>query len=162
VKEEPQVKVSDQGKGKIREWEGFRARAYRDAGGKLTIGVGHLLTQSELSSGKIFIQGQPVRYAAGLSDQQVLDLLGQDLAGAEQAVNDGVEVELSQNQFDALVSFCFNVGRMAFKNSTLLRLLNQGEYDEVPAQLRRWVRCNGKVIPGLVKRREQEIELWNA
>ena len=156
------MKVSDQGKRKIREWEGSRARAYRDAGGKLTIGVGHLLTKSELASGKIWIQGQAVPYAAGLSDEQILDLLGQDLAGAEQGIKDGVDVELSQNQFDALVSFCFNVGRMAFKNSTLLRLLNQEKYDEVPAQLRRWVRCNGKVIQGLVSRREQEIELWNA
>jgi lysozyme len=156
------VKVSDQGKRKIREWEGSRARVYRDAGGKLTIGVGHLLTKSELASGKIWIQGQAVPYAAGLSDEQILDLLGQDLAGAEQGIKDGVDVELSQNQFDALVSFCFNVGRMAFKNSTLLRLLNQEKYDEVPAQLRRWVRCNGKVIQGLVSRREQEIELWNA
>ena len=156
------MKVSDQGKRKIREWEGSRARAYRDAGGKLTIGVGHLLTKSELASGKLWIQGQAVPYAAGLSDKQILDLLGQDLAGAEQAIKDGVDVELSQNQFDALVSFCFNVGRMAFKNSTLLRLLNQEKYDEVPAQLRRWVRCNGKVIQGLVSRREQEIELWNA
>ena len=156
------MKVSDQGKRKIREWEGSRARAYRDAGGKLTIGVGHLLTKSELASGKISIQGQAVPYAAGLSDKQILDLLGQDLVGAEQAVNDGVDVKLSQNQFDALVSFCFNVGRMAFKNSTLLRLLNQEKYDEVPTQLRRWVRCNGKVIQGLVSRREQEIELWNA
>jgi len=156
------VKVSDQGKRKIREWEGSRARAYRDAGGKLTIGVGHLLTKSELASGKLWIQGQAVPYAAGLSDKQILDLLGQDLAGAEQAIKDGVDVELSQNQFDALVSFCFNVGRMAFKNSTLLRLLNQEKYDELPAQLRRWVRCNGKVIQGLVSRREQEIELWNA
>jgi lysozyme len=156
------MEISEHGKEKIREWEGSRARAYRDAGGKLTIGVGHLLTLSEVSSGKILIQGQAVRYAPGLSDRQILDLLGQDLAGAVQAVNDGVEVELSQNQFDALVSFCFNVGSTAFKNSTLLRLLNQGAYDEVPAQLRRWVRCNGEVLQGLVSRREHEIELWNS
>ena len=156
------MKVSDQGKRKMREWEGSRARAYRDAGGKLTIGVGHLLTKSELASGKLWIQGYPVPYAAGLSDEQILDLLGQDLAGAEQAVNAGVNVELSQNQFSALVSFCFNVGRIAFKNSTLLKLLNQEKYGEVPGQLRRWVRCQGKVIQGLVQRREQEIKLWNS
>lgn len=156
------MEISDHGKEKIREWEGSRGRPYRDAGGKLTIGVGHLLTRSELSSGKIWIQGQSVPYAAGLSDRQILDLLGQDLAGAVQAVNEGVEVELSQNQFDTLVSFCFNVGNTALKNSTLLRLLNQGAYDEVPAQLRRWVRCNGEVLQGLVSRREHEIELWDS
>lgn len=156
------MEISESGKRKIREWEGSRARPYRDAGGKLTIGVGHLLTKSELASGKIWIQGQAVRYADGLSDRQILDLLGQDVAGAEQAINDGVEVELSQNQFDALVSFTFNVGSTAFKNSTLRRQLNQGDYAAVPAQLRRWVRCNCRVVQGLVNRREEEIELWKA
>ncbi len=155
------METSEHGKKKIKEWEGSRSRAYRDAGGHLTIGVGHLLTKSELASGKIRISGQWVRYAGGLSAQQILDLLGRDLAGREQTVNDGVEVELNQNQFDALVSFCFNVGDEAFRNSTLLRLLNQGDYAAVPAQLRRWVHCNGKEMPGLVSRREQEIVLWN-
>lgn len=156
------MKISAKGQHQLKEWEGFRARPYRDAAGKLTIGVGHLLTQSELSSGKIIIQGEPVRYAAGLSDQEVLDLLGQDLAGSMGVVNDCVEVELSQSRFDTLVSFCFNVGGSAFRHSTLLRLLNQGNYEAVPAQLRRWVHCSGKVVQGLVNRREQEIELWNA
>ncbi len=95
-------------------------------GGKLTIGVGHLLTKSELASGKIWIHGQAAAYATGLSDSQILDLLGRDLAGAVQAVNEGVEVELSQNQFDTLVSFCFNVGSSAFKNSTLLEVAQSG------------------------------------
>jgi lysozyme len=156
------MQISENGQKKIVAWEGFQPRAYHDAAGKLTIGVGHLLTQSELSSGKIWIQGEAVRYAAGLSDRQVLDLLAQDLEGAENAVNECVEVELQQNQFDALVSFCFNVGATAFKNSTLLRRLNQGGYEEVPAQLRRWVHGNGVVLPGLVNRRKNEIDLWNA
>jgi lysozyme len=156
------LKTSDHGKEKITAWEGFEPRVYSDAGGKLTIGVGHLLTPSELSSGKIWIKGKAVRYADGLSEPQILDLLGQDLEGAEAAVNNGVEVELSQNQFDALVSFCFNVGAAAFRSSALLRLLNQGQYDEVPAQLRRWVHCRGEVVQGLVRRREYEIALWNA
>ena len=154
------MQMSETGQKKLAAWEGLRSRAYRDAAGKLTIGVGHLLTKSELSSGKIWIKGAMVRYAAGLTDRQVLDLLGQDLEGAENAVNEGVEVELRQPQFDALVSFCFNVGAAAFKNSTLLRRLNQGGYEEVPGQLRRWVHCNGAVVPGLVKRREQEIACW--
>ena len=140
----------------------FPGPALSGRGGKLTIGVGHLLTPGELASGNIWIQGQAVPYAAGLSDPQILDLLGQDLAGAVQAVNAGVEVGLNQNQFDTLVSFCFNVGSSAFKNSTLLRLLNLGAYVEVPAQLRRWVRCNGEVAPGLVSRRERELELWQS
>lgn len=156
------MQMSENGQRKVADWEGFKPRAYRDAAGKLTIGVGHLLTRSELSAGKIWIQGEAVRYAAGLTDRQVLDLLGQDLEEAENAVNECVEVELKQNQFDALVSFCFNVGGTAFKNSTLLRRLNQGGYEEVPAQLRRWVHCRGVVVPGLVSRRKNEIDLWNA
>jgi lysozyme len=154
--------MSENGQRKLAAWEGSKPRAYHDAAGKLTIGVGHLLTRSELSSWKIRIQGEAVRYAAGLSDRQVIDLLGQDLKGAENVVNECVAVELQQNQFDALVSFCFNVGATAFKNSTLLRWLNQAGYEEVPAQLRRWVHCHGVVVPGLVNRREHEIAMWNA
>ena len=120
------MQMSESGRKKLAAWEGVRCRAYRDAGGKLTIGVGHLLTRSELSSGKIRIKGEIARYAGSLTDRQVLDLLGQDLEGAENAVNEGVAVELSLNQFNVLVSFCFNVGAAAFKNSTLLRRLNQG------------------------------------
>lgn len=156
------MQTSANGQRKVADWEGFEPQAYHDAAGKLTIGVGHRLTRSELSAGEIWIQGEAVRYAAGLTDRQVLDLLAQDLEGAESAVNEGVEVELQQNQFDALVSFCFNVGATAFKNSTLLRRLNQSGYEEVPAQLRRWVHCCGVIVPGLVSRREHEIALWNA
>lgn len=156
------MKTSDHGKEKITAWEGFEPRVYSDAAGKLTIGVGHLLTPSELSSGKIRIAGEPVRYADGLSEPQIVELLGQDLEGAEAAVNNGAQVELSQNQFDALVSFCFNVGAAAFRSSTLLKLLNRGQYDDVPAQLRRWVHCGGEVVQGLVRRREHEIALWSA
>lgn len=68
------MNMSPDGTKKLAEWEGSRARAYRDAGGKLTIGVGHLLTRSELASGKILIQGQAAPYAPGLSDRQILDL----------------------------------------------------------------------------------------
>jgi lysozyme len=156
------MNMSLNGRKKLTAWEGFEPRIYRDAAGKLTIGVGHLLTPSELSSGKIWIQGEPVRYAGGLTESQVLDLLGQDLKRFEDAVNQVVQVDLSQNRFDALVSFCFNVGDAAFRNSTLLRLLNQGDYGAVPAQMRRWVHCNGKVVQGLVNRRNREIDLWNA
>jgi lysozyme len=156
------MNLSLNGRKKLAGWEGFEPRIYRDAAGKLTIGVGHLLTQSELSSGKISIQGEWVRYAAGLTESQVLNLLGQDLKRFEATVNDAVQVELSQNQFDALVSLCFNIGEAAFRNSTLLRWLNQSDYEAVPAQMRRWVHCSGKVVRGLVKRREHEIDLWNA
>ncbi len=155
------MKMSDKGKELLEQWEGSEPEVYLDVAGKKTIGVGHLLTQDELSSGKITIAGKAVRYAEGLTNQQILDLLGQDLARFEKAVNDGVKVALKQYQFDALVSFSFNVGTGSFQSSTLLKVLNQGKYDEVPDQLRRWVYSGGNKVQGLINRRENEVKLWN-
>ena len=154
--------MSQNGTKLLAEWEGVETEVYDDAAGLPTIGVGHLLTQNERNSGKITIKGQAVDYKQGLSEQEVLDLLAQDLERFQAAVSDAVQVALRQNQFDALVSFAFNVGTQAFKSSTLLKKLNQGLYDEVPAQLRRWNKAGGKVIQGLINRREKEIGLWQS
>jgi lysozyme len=154
------MQTSEHGLQLLKQWEGFKPNMYKDAAGLPTIGVGHLLKKDELASGKITIQGVPVEYGAGLNDEQVTALLGQDLRPAENAVNSGIKVALSQNQFDALVAFTFNTGTNAFTDSTLLKLLNQGNYDAVPDQLRRWTKAGGKVIQGLVNRRENEIKLW--
>ncbi len=155
------MQMSEKGKQLLTKWEGSEANVYLDSAGLKTIGVGHLLTKDELASGKIVINGVAVRYADGLSDQQILDLLGQDLARFEKAVNDGVKVALKQYQFDALTSFSFNVGTGSFQSSSLLKVLNQGKYNEVPDQLRRWVYSGGQKVQGLVNRRENEIKLWN-
>ncbi len=155
------MRMSDNGLELLKQWEGFKLEVYKDSAGLPTIGVGHLLTKSELASSKIVIGGVPVQYADGLTDQQVLDLLSQDVTPADQAVNTGVTVELNQNQFDALVSFTFNVGVGAFTSSTLLKVLNQQQYDQVPTQLLRWTRAGGQVVQGLVNRRQNEIKLWN-
>jgi lysozyme len=155
------MQMSRNGRKLLAQWEGVRNAVYDDAAGLPTIGVGHLLTQDELDSGTIEINGQEAEYRHGLSDKQVLDLLAQDLVGFEKAVDKAVQVPLSQNQFDALVSFAFNVGTGAFDKSTLLKVLNQGQYDQVPGQLRRWVKAGGKTVDGLVNRREKEIALWN-
>jgi lysozyme len=155
------MQMSEQGLELLKQWEGFESKVYKDSAGLPTIGVGHLITKSEKTSGAIVINGLPVQYANGLTDQQVLDLLGQDVQPAEQSVNNGVKVALDQNQFDALVSFTFNTGTAAFSSSTLLKVLNQGEYNQVPDQLRRWNKAGGQVVPGLVNRRENEIKLWN-
>lgn len=155
------MQMSENGLGLLESWEGFELKVYKDSAGLPTIGVGHLLTKSELSSGKTVINGIPVQYADGLTNQQTLDLLSQDVKPAEQAVNSGVKVALNQNQFDALVSFTFNVGVGAFTGSTLLKVLNQQQYTNVPNQLLRWVRSGGQVVQGLVNRRQNEIKLWN-
>ncbi|MEK6299483.1 MAG: lysozyme [Acidobacteriota bacterium] len=155
------MQMSAHGLELLEQWEGFKANVYKDSAGLPTIGVGHLLTKSELSSGKIVINGSPVQYSGGLTDQQVLDLLSQDVNPAGNAVSSNVKVALNQNQFDALVSFTFNVGVGAFTSSTLLKVLNQGQYDQVPTQLLRWTRAGGQVVQGLVNRRQNEINLWN-
>ena len=156
------MQMSEKGKELLAEWEGVELKVYKDVAGLPTIGVGHLLTQDELTSGKILIRGEPIRYTDGLTKTQAMDLLAQDLERFEEAVNESGKVDLKQNQFDALVSFTFNVGSNAFRNSTLLRLLNQGNYSDVPNQLRRWVHSAGQKVQGLVNRRENEIELWSS
>ncbi|MDQ3919520.1 MAG: lysozyme [Acidobacteriota bacterium] len=155
------MQMSQHGLQLLEQWEGFKLQVYKDSAGLPTVGVGHLITKSEQASGTININGVPVKYAGGLTQQQVTDLLAQDVVPAQNAVNNGVKVALNQNQFDALVSFTFNVGVGAFTGSTLLKVLNQGQYDQVPTQLLRWTRAGGKVVQGLVNRRNNEIKLWN-
>jgi len=156
------MKISQNGINKIKEWEGFKNEVYLDSAGLPTIGVGHLLTKDELSSGKIYLSRGFVRYLNGLSDESIEELLNINLDRFEFSVNTFVVVDISQNQYDALVSFAFNVGVYAFRYSTLVKKLNQSEYDEVPTQLKRWNISGGKVVQGLINRREKEIELWNS
>lgn len=156
------MKISEKGKKLLAQWEGYKKKVYKDSAGKLTIGVGHLLTQKEISSGQIVINGEPVSYKNCLTDENVIDLLGQDLIRFEQDVDRTIKVSLNQNQFDALVSFAFNVGDGAFsENIGVVRVLNKGLYEAVPDELRKWRKAGGKVVTGLVNRRENEIKLWN-
>jgi lysozyme len=152
--------MSEHGRRLLAHWEGFERNVYLDVAGLPTIGVGHLLTKDELSSERIVIGGDPIDYTLGLTDEQVYDLLGQDLERFERVVNDSVEPDLAQHQFDALVSFAFNVGGGAFRQSTLLKRLNARDFADVPSQLRRWIRSGGRIVQGLVNRRENEIKLW--
>lgn len=152
--------ISEKGLAFIKEVEGSESKVYLDSAGLPTIGVGHLLTQDELTSGKIKIGDKVVKYGKGLTDTEITKLLWQDLERFVGVVNSQVRVPVTQNEFDTLVSFSFNVGTYAFKNSTLLKLLNAGKKDEVPNQLRRWIHSAGKVVKGLVNRREKEVALW--
>jgi lysozyme len=156
----PKLRLSLDGAACLIEAEDWRRKVYPDSDRNLTIGVGHLLTRSELASGKITIRDRTIRWSDGLSDVDVMLLLVQDASPREAAINRLVEVPLAQNQFDALLMFVFNVGEEAFANSTLLRQLNRGMYASVPEQLRRWVHSGGKVSRGLKNRREKEIVLW--
>lgn len=148
--------------------EGSEARVYLDQAGLPTIGVGHLLDQSELSSGKIELSDGSIidfRNNRALTPSEIRRLLKSDLPKYEKPVNELVKVELSQDNFDALVHFVFNIGVTAFKNSTLLKRVNAYEYKDVPEQLMRWiyVTINGEkqVSDGLVNRRETEVDMWS-
>ena len=136
-------------------------KVYKDVAGYPTIGYGHVLTKSELQSGKIYIRGMLFQYSNGISQSIAESILDQDLEEYEFAVNTYVKVPLKQNQYDSLVSFCFNVGAGAFMRSTLVKRLNAGDYDAVPEQLRRWKYSGGQIVQGLINRREKEVELWN-
>lgn len=143
------MKISDNGIKKLMEWEGTILHIYKDAAGLPTIGVGHLIQPGE-------------DFSRGLTRVGAMELLQSDLVRFEEAVNKYVTVPLTQNQFDALVSFAFNVGVGAFKNSTLLCKLNLGFYEAIPAQLLRWTKTGGKRCDGLITRRNNEIALWNS
>jgi lysozyme len=104
-------------------------------------------------------------FSAGIDEQQLQDLLVKDLLNAETEVNDSVKVSVTQNQFDALVDLCFNIGGMNFANSTLVHLLNQGDYAGAAKQFLVWNKehVNGILTysQGLMNRREDEVALFN-
>jgi lysozyme len=144
------MKMSDKGVALIKAHEGMRLNAYLCPGKKWTIGYGHTSAA-----------GEPVvREGMRITRQEAETILRRDLAMFEARVNRLVKVPLTQSQFDALVSFDFNTGKL--HSSTLLKRLNAGKYAEVPRHLMRWTRGGGKELAGLVRRRRDEAELWRA
>lgn len=150
----------------LKDVEGEELSPYNDSTGNITIGVGHKLTNQEVRSGVINIGGEKIHWKVGLTPQQSTQLLLQDLNKFVDLVNEccGPNLE-TQDQFDALVAFGFNIGSGAFQKSTLLRKVREGDLESVPSELRKWVkgRIGGRkvVLRGLVVRREKEISLWN-
>lgn len=157
--------MTEAGRQHVISSEGIRLTAYVDEAGLLTIGIGHLITADELKTGMIQIGSELVEYSKGLTNEQAFTLLDQDINSREAELMACIRVPLTPHQRDALVSFAYNIGLSAFKASTLLRLLNLGDYDAVPGQMRRWnkVRIKGDLVAstGLAARREREILLWN-
>ena len=139
------MKTSDVGIELIKKYEGCVLKAYKCPSGVWTIGYGHT---TGVKSGMKITKTQAVNY------------LKQDLSIYEKAVTDYVKVPLNQNQFDALVSFSFNCGVGALKTSTLLQKLNSSDYNGAANEFPRWNKSNGKVLNGLVRRRQEEKELF--
>ena len=148
------MRVSDAGLAKIRSFEGFRANAYMDPGSinglPITIGFGSTRWED----------GSPIRMGDHISEERAAHLLRLEVAETEEAVNEAVTVPMTQEQFDALVSFAYNVGISAFKKSTLLRKLNAGDTRGAAREFLRWNLNDGRVMAGLTKRRHAEMALF--
>ncbi|MBE9215694.1 glycoside hydrolase family protein [Plectonema cf. radiosum LEGE 06105] len=148
-------KTSNEGLKFIADHEGIILHLYNDPANHATIGVGHLVHHGPIC-GK-----EPEEFKCGITKERAMEILRSDVIQAEQTVNKLVKVPLNQNQFDALVSFIFNIGETQFASSTLLAKLNNGDYRAVPTELNRWVHADGKKLPGLINRRRNEGNLFN-
>lgn len=130
----------------IKHHEGYNEKVYYCSAGYLTIGYGHKLLPSE-------------KYD-DIDRKLANEILRKDLLVTEKAVLKYVNVQLNDNQFDALISFTFNLGAAALQRSTLRQKINYLSYDEAALEFLKWVRCRGKIINGLVKRRLSESNLF--
>jgi len=136
--------TSPKGIALIKRFEGLRLKAYLDPVGVATIGYGHT-------------------YLVNINDPAITEeeadrLLTEDLKLYEKPVAEMVKVPINQNQFDALVSFAFNLGTAALRGSTLLKKLNSGQ--PCAEEFDRWIFAAGKALPGLVRRRAAERRLF--
>lgn len=141
------MKVSEDGLALIREFEGKRLTAYRDAVGIWTVGFGHT--------------GPDVHEGMMITEAEADAFLREDVKDAERCVNKYVtDIALLQCQFDALVSFVFNLGCGALRRSTLLQCLLDGDDDAAAREFIKWNRAGGQVLAGLTRRREAEAEMF--
>ena len=138
--------INSAGLALIKEFEGLRLEPYQDGAGIWTVGFGHTRSVTEHTH----------------CTPEIAEFwLESDLMDAEDAVSRLVKVPLTDNQFAALVSFTFNEGQGKLAGSTLLKKLNEGGYDLVPACLKSWIFVNGKQSQGLARRRNAEAILWS-
>lgn len=140
------MRTSDAGLALIQEFEGCRLTVYRDSVGVLTIGYGHT--------------GKDVRSGLHISQDEASALLRIDVRSAEDDIHTQIQAPLTQPQFDALVSFVFNLGGGNLHKSTLRKLLNAGDYRAAADEFLKWDRAGGKKLAGLTRRREAERALF--
>jgi len=141
------VKCSQEGLELIKKFEGCKLKSYKCPAGVWTIGYGHT---EDVKEGDI------------VSPQEADKLLRADVFKFEEYVADNVMVNLTQNQFDALVAWTFNLGVGNLRNSTMLKKLNNADYTSVPFEMKRWNKAGGKTLDGLVRRRQAESLLFES
>ncbi len=145
------MKVSDKCINMIKHHEGFVRKPYQDPIGLWTVGVGHLI-----GDGKKL----PKEWNKEFTDEEVDNILCEDLERFEIGIQRLTKVSLTQSQFDALVSFSFNVGLGNFQSSTLRSKLNRGDYEGASNEFPKWRKAGGKILKGLVRRRADERNLF--
>jgi lysozyme len=147
------MKMSQEGiNALLKKFEGCKLKAYYCPAHVCTIGYGHTSAA-----------GAPaVTDGMTITQKQADEILRQDLVKYETAVYGMVKQPLTQHQFDVLVDFAYNAGVGALKSSTLLKKINAADFDAVPAELMKWTKGGGKVLPGLVNRRRAEAAWWGA
>lgn len=140
-------KTNQAGVDMIKFYEGYKAKAYKDIGGVLTIGYGH--------TGHDVIESQVI------TESMADTLLKFDMEDAEKCINEAVKTRLNDNQFSALVVLTYNIGSGSFLSSTLLKCLNRGDFKNAALEFLRWDKVNGSEIKGLLARRRAEQDLFN-
>lgn len=134
------------------EFEGLSLIPYHDPVGFKTIGYGHLLSRTPWAT---------LETTGPITHEEAERLLAEDMQSAAASVTRLVTVPLTDYQRAALIDFTFNCGAGNLARSTLLKVINEGAYDAAPAEFLKWVYARGKKLPGLVRRREAEVEYWN-
>jgi lysozyme len=158
------VKVSQKCIEQIKKDEGVRNRPYQCPALLWTIGVGHVIDPNHA---KVPLADRkqlpiPAGWDRVLSADEIDEILRKDLNRFETGVLRLIKVPLTQGQFDALVSFSFNVGLGNLQNSTLRMKVNRSEFEAAAEQFLVWTKAGGKVLPGLVKRRTHEKEMFES
>lgn len=153
-------KISSSGVELIKKFEHFMPNKYNDQAGHCTVGYGTLIHHGNCNG-----DASEASYANGITEEKATELLMERVNSTEKVINDTVTVTLNQNQFDALISFVYNIGTGAWKGSTCRRLLNQGQYESVPTEMKKWIKVRGKGgvkvdSKGLINRRAQESALF--
>ena len=144
------MQTSEKGIALIKQFEGCKLTAYQDSVGVWTIGYG----------GTQPVDGKPIRAGMTIKQETAERLLKTGLVSYESDVSRLVKVGLTQGQFDALVSFTYNLGARSLSTSTLLLKLNAGDYAAAADEFLRWNKAGGKVLNGLTRRREAERALF--